>query len=254
VKKKQAFDQHQANEGTNTGGQTASGQNAGGQTAGVQTAGEQTANEPTRLADAVPETEEEADSGTFKFFDRRFWVEEQDGQQDEEPGGGEPSSDKPTYVQQLEKRVDQAESKLAEYVKAYKQQVNVEWEKSKERIEREAEKKRLRDRREMAAEMLDMLDALSLSLDKGRQSRDVESLLTGLEIVYAEFKKKLSKMGLVEIEALGDKFDPQKHEAVSVAPTDDASADGDVIEVYKPGFVQDGQLVRPAMVRVARKQ
>jgi molecular chaperone GrpE len=194
----------------------------------------------------MPEPEEPP---RFKFSDRRFWVREQEGEEENE----EVSSDKPTYVQQLESRVEGAEKKLADYVRAYKQEVNVEWEKSKQRIEREAKKSVDRERRTMVAELLEILDLIDVSLDKAEKSHDIDSLLAGFSLIRSEFLRKLQGLGLEEILAEGERFDPIKHEAVSVEETSDDSRDGLVSNVYQPGYYLDGELVRPARVRVARK-
>jgi molecular chaperone GrpE len=200
------------------------------------------------LSSELPESEQ---TPQFKFFDRRFWVEQQEGGEAESE---EVSSDKPTYVQQLESRAEQAEKKLAEYVKAYKQEVHVEWEKARQRIEREAEKKLRSDRRKMVAELLEVVDLIDVSLDKAEKTHDVESLLSGFALIRSEFAKKLQGLGLEMVEAEGETFDPLRHEAVSVEETAEEQKDGKVVAVYLPGYLLDGELVRPAKVRVARKK
>lgn len=80
----------------------------------------------------------------------------------------------------------------------------------------------------------------------------VQGLLNGLVMVQNQLTEILRQNGLEKIEALGQPFDPNKHEAVSVEATD-AAPDGQVLEVFQDGYTLKGRLVRPAMVKVARQ-
>ncbi len=193
--------------------------------------------------------DETSDLPRFKFNDRRFWVDEED--EDEKMDDGE-ISDKPTYVQELEKRAQDAEKRLAEYVKAYKEEVQVEWERTKERINREAERNLQIVRRKIVANLLDVLDMLDMSLDSAKQKGDLDALLDGLQMVSNEFEKKLISEGLEPVDTEGVAFDPRVHEALTTEETTDPSVDGQIVKVFKKGYLLGGELVRPAMVSVAR--
>ena len=214
-----------------------------------ETPSEQTLEGAASLGEGVREDGQEPPR--FKFRDRRFWVDEDD----EEEGDDEAAvSDKPTYVQQLEARVESAEKKLAEYVKAYKEEVQVEWERTKERIAREAQKTLEIERRKIVGSLLEVLDMLDMSLDSVRQGGEVDSLLQGLLMVRAEFEKKLMAHGLETVEAEDQVFDPKVHEAFAVEDLEEAEKekDGKITAVFKAGYLLGGELVRPAMVRVGR--
>lgn len=206
------------------------------------------------LADVVDieskgEDDESSESPRFKFNDKRFWVDEED--KDEELDD-EAISDKPSYVQELEKRAQDAEKRLAEYVKAYKEEVQVEWERTKERINREAERNLQIERRKIVANLLDVLDMLDMSLDSAKQKGDLDALLNGLQMVSTEFEKKLISEGLEPVDTEGVAFDPRVHEALTTEETTDSSMDGKIVKVFKKGYLLGGELVRPAMVSVAR--
>ena len=65
------------------------------------------------------------------------------------------------------------------------------------------------------------------------------------------FIQVLEKHGLEQIDPLGEKFDPEKHQAISMTETDDAESNT-VVEVMQKGFLLNDRLVRPAMVVVAK--
>jgi molecular chaperone GrpE len=72
----------------------------------------------------------------------------------------------------------------------------------------------------------------------------------GVEMIYTLFKDSLSKLGIVEIEALGKPFDPNFHNAVTQRQ-DENFGDNTVCEVFQPGYTMGGRLIRCAMVAVA---
>ncbi len=205
-----------------------------------------------KLADIIDVENDpnEDDSETkFKFRDRRFWVDEDDSEDETDETS---LSDKPTYVQKLEERVKEAEQRLAEYVKAYKEEVQVEWERTKERLAREYEKNINIEKRRILGELLEVLDMLEMSLDSARKIDGAQGFVQGIEMVGIEFEKKLFAEGMKRVAARGESFDPRVHEAVSMEETDDPSKDGKIVEVFKNGYVLGEELVRPALVAVAR--
>jgi molecular chaperone GrpE len=81
---------------------------------------------------------------------------------------------------------------------------------------------------------------------------NVQSLLSGIEMVHKQFADTLRQVGLEKIEPLGQPFDPNLHEAVSAVPAVEGQSDNTVVEVFQDGYVLNGRLIRPAMVQVTR--
>lgn len=79
----------------------------------------------------------------------------------------------------------------------------------------------------------------------------VEALASGIQMVRQQLVDSLAKMGLEKTEALGQTFDPNLHEAVSMAPAGDYP-ENQIVEVFQDGYTLHGRLLRPAMVRVAK--
>jgi molecular chaperone GrpE len=80
----------------------------------------------------------------------------------------------------------------------------------------------------------------------------VDSLKTGVNMIYSQLKNFLTENGLEEIEAAGKPFDPNLHEAVSQIPTADVP-EGNVAQQMRKGYKLRDRLLRPAMVVVAKK-
>ena len=72
----------------------------------------------------------------------------------------------------------------------------------------------------------------------------------GLELIFSQFKEILRKLGVEEMEALGQPFDPQRHNAVMHIESEDFG-ENVVSQVFQAGFTLDGKVVRFAIVQVA---
>ena len=72
----------------------------------------------------------------------------------------------------------------------------------------------------------------------------------GLELIFSQFKEILKKLGVEEMEALGQPFDPQRHNAVMHIKSEDLG-ENVVSQVFQAGFTLDGKVVRFAIVQVA---
>lgn len=72
----------------------------------------------------------------------------------------------------------------------------------------------------------------------------------GLEMIFAQFKESLAKLGVTTIDAVGQPFDPEKHNAV-MHVDDEALGQNTVVEILRQGFLLGDRVLRFAMVKVA---
>lgn len=72
----------------------------------------------------------------------------------------------------------------------------------------------------------------------------------GLELILRQFSEALTKLGITEIEAKGQPFDPEKHNAV-MHVEDEEAGENTVVEVFQKGFMLGDKVLRFAMVKVA---
>jgi molecular chaperone GrpE len=91
------------------------------------------------------------------------------------------------------------------------------------------------------------------SLDRAAKSdaTDVDQLRSGVELIDRQFHDALSKLGVQPIQAEGETFDPNFHQAIQMEETD-AAPDNTVLGELQRGYKIKDRLLRPAMVRVAR--
>jgi molecular chaperone GrpE len=183
-----------------------------------------------------------------KVVDRRWWARADDGI-DAQPSG----ASKPTYVEDLERQLAEKDRIAQEFIAKYRQAA-AEFEESRLRLRREIGKDVERGRREILADLLDVLDNLDRALDAARQSPSPEALLQGVEMVRRQFLAKLEGFGVRRIDVAGASFDPSIHEAVSTVPAQSPDQDGRVVGVVRHGYTIGDDVLRPASVAVAKVQ
>lgn len=101
-----------------------------------------------------------------------------------------------------------------------------------------------------ARSLLPVVDSFTLALKNA--AAKPEDLRKGVELIFKQLQDVLQKLNIERIPAQGEPFDPRVHEAIEMVETD-AAPDHHVLEELQPGYRIKGRLLRPAMVRVAKK-
>lgn len=129
-----------------------------------------------------------------------------------------------------------------------------EFENYRKRTRRELAEMRRRSQADLVAGLLDVLDDLTRVAHAAPAAPDatVQSLMEGVGLVEAKMRKALGDAGLTRIEAAGQPFDPNLHEALATRPTTDPREDDIVCDVIVDGYTFDEILVRPARVQVTK--
>ena len=100
-------------------------------------------------------------------------------------------------------------------------------------------------------DLLPVLDNLALGLAAAKQpGAEMKGLIGGVEMVMTQLKAALANHGLVEINPIGQSFDPHRHQAISHQPSADIPAEH-VLTVVRTGYALNGRLLRPASVIVS---
>jgi molecular chaperone GrpE len=183
-----------------------------------------------------------------KVVDRRWWA-----RTDEGDDAAVDRSAKPTYVADLERRVAASEKQAQEYLAKYRQ-ASQEFEDARARMRKELAKDAERSRREVLVSLLDVVDNLDRAIDAAKRAgkNAGDPLLQGVEMVQQQFLARLDGFGVKRIDAQGAPFDPLLHEAVTTVPAPDASSDGRVMGVITHGYRIGDEVLRPALVAVAK--
>ena len=200
-----------------------------------------------------------------KVVDRRWWARGEDA-----PGSETSASLKPSYVEELERKLADSEKQAQEYLGKYRQ-ASQEFEVARERMRKELAKDAERSRRDVLASLLEVVDNLDRAIDAARktaktprpgsgqaprpgsgQANDAaDPLLQGVELVRQQFLSKLEGFGVTRIPTEGAMFDPLVHEAVTTVPGDQA-ADGRIAGVIAQGYRIGDEVLRPALVAVVK--
>lgn len=98
--------------------------------------------------------------------------------------------------------------------------------------------------------LLPVLDNLSRAIEHGKNAEENSPLLEGVEMTCKEFLNILDRFGVKPVPAVGEVFDPEKHEALSQEESDQES--NRVIAVVQNGYFYHDRLLRPAKVIVSK--
>jgi molecular chaperone GrpE len=119
----------------------------------------------------------------------------------------------------------------------------------RKRIERERAEDSKRYTARAIEALIPIVDSFEHALAAHREAA-YENYRKGFELIYKQLLDNLAKLGVERVEPVGQPFDPHFHQAVDRTETDEAK-DGTILQVFQPGYVFHGRVLRPAMVRVA---
>ena len=97
-------------------------------------------------------------------------------------------------------------------------------------------------------ELLPVADSMEMGM---AAEGDVEQIREGVALTKKVFDTAMEKFGLEAVEALGEKFNPDLHQAMAMQPSEEYE-EGHVSSVMQKGYTLNGRLVRPAMVMVVK--
>lgn len=177
-------------------------------------------------------------------------AEQQDPGLPEDPHspGTDPAADSP--AENTEDALAKAEAAAAENWERFLR-ARAELENLRRRAARDVEQARRTGADRLAAELLPVVDSLEMGLDAASADRvSVESLREGQAMTLKQLQSALERAGIEAVDPLGEPFDPQFHEAMSMQPSDTAEP-GSVLMVMQKGYRIGERLLRPARVIVA---
>ena len=102
---------------------------------------------------------------------------------------------------------------------------------------------------ETVAPLLPVLDNLERAVAAAEDSGESGSVLDGVKMVKKQFEDALKSIGVEPIEAVGEQFDPEKHNAVMTADSDED--ENTVLEEFQKGYIYRDKVVRHSMVKVS---
>jgi molecular chaperone GrpE len=155
------------------------------------------------------------------------------------PGPGGPAADASADAQRL---LDEQKDKYL--------RLAAEYDNFRKRTVRERTEAASRGQAELIRHIIDALDDLARFAHIDPEGADAKTIVQGVEMVERKLLKALTHAGLTVVNPENSSFDPELHEAVATEPAPSPEDDHVVSRVFQPGYVFNGQLLRPARVVV----
>jgi molecular chaperone GrpE len=152
--------------------------------------------------------------------------------------------------EELKKELEEARSKADEYLDGW-QRSRAEFANYRKRIDREREQVHQEASGTVIRRFLDVLDDLDRALKNRPAEGEGAEWAAGIELIYRKLLNILEVEGVTPLEAEGEDFDPNLHEAISQEVSAEHES-GEIIEVVQNGYRIGDRVLRPARVRVAR--
>ena len=151
----------------------------------------------------------------------------------------------------VEKQLEKAQHTIRDYWDQI-MRLRAEIDNNRKRADRDIENAHKYATRGLLENLLPVVDSMEMGQSAAAaDNATLESIREGSALTMSMFVQVLEKHGLEQIDPLGEKFDPEKHQAISMIESVDAQPNT-VVEVMQKGFQLNDRLVRPAMVVVAK--
>jgi len=150
---------------------------------------------------------------------------------------------------ELQTALGNAEQEAAEQREAMLR-MHAEMENLRKRLIRDLEKSRKRALENIMNDLLPVHDSLEKGLQAAEEDASVESLREGKALILRMLGKVLTDNGLEEINPVGETFNPELHEAISMIPSPQHPRN-EVMDVVQKGYRLNERLIRPARVVVS---
>ncbi len=149
-------------------------------------------------------------------------------------------------------RIDADVTKLAADLDELRQMLQrrqADFDNYRKRIEKERSEDARRTTARLIEGIIPILDGFEQALAAHKEPA-YEGYRKGFELIYKQLLENLGKLGVERVDPAGMPFDPHAHQAMDRTETSE-HADGTILQVFQPGYVFHGRVLRPALVRVA---
>ena len=197
-------------------------------------------------AEAQTKATEELKTETSDSIDNNM-ENETTSKEDEQPESSESSEDNASEAaaEDNSKKAEAEENGDAKYLR-----LMAEFQNYKKRVAKEKSDIHSYANEKIVTELLEVLDNFERALASDN-STDVEGYAQGMKLIFDQLLGVLTKSGLVEVKALGEEFDPNMHNAVMTADSEEYDSNK-VCNVLQKGYTLNGKVIRPSMVTVAK--
>jgi len=157
--------------------------------------------------------------------------------------------EKPTKVEILKERLQKSEKECKD-LEDKLLRLAAEFDNFKKRTTKEFDNLIKFANQDLTLKLTDALDNFERALDSAKNSTDFDSFHRGVELIYTHLKEILTKEGLEEIKTVGQKFDPNLHEAISQVESDEYP-EGVIVQEISKGYVLKDRVIKAPKVIVS---
>ena len=129
--------------------------------------------------------------------------------------------------------------------------VAADFENYKRRQEREREEMTKYAGQQVITNLLPVLDNFERALQSEVKVDEIENFAQGIRMIHKQLLDLLNKSGAIPIEAMGEKFNPEFHEAI-MSEENEEVPDETVIGEFQKGYTMNGRVIRPSVVKVSK--
>ena len=148
---------------------------------------------------------------------------------------------------QLNKIYDEQNKKIKELTETL-QRLQAEFENYKKGVEKEKEEFLRYAKADLIVKLLPILDSFELAI---KNTTDNDKFIKGVELIFAQLYALLQSEGLMPIKAIGEKFDPYKHEVLMKQESD--KEEDIILEEMQKGYMLNDKVLRHSKVKVSKK-
>ena len=170
-------------------------------------------------------------------------------QQTEQPQNEPEATDQAPQEPSVEELLAAAKEENAKLQDLYMRAL-AEAENARRRAEESVEKAHKFGVEKFAKNLLPVLDSLEKALELSQNPDD--PMIQGVQATYRQFVQAMQKSGMTEIDPVGEKFDPLRHQAIAMVPAQEGQVSGQVAQVFQRGWLISDRVLRAAMVSVVQ--
>lgn len=143
---------------------------------------------------------------------------------------------------------DERDAYYDKYVRAH-----AEFENAKKRMEKDKIDNLKYANENFVMDFLPIIDSLEISEKHIKEAKDFNAVREGVDMIHGQIQKFLKDIGVERIKTVGEKFDPHVCEAIETADIP-GKEEGLIVDELKPGYMFNGKLLRPAVVKIVKKK
>lgn len=197
------------------------------------------------MAKDTKNKEEKSNEADEEYLDLEGTEENQETQSNQ---GSEVAGKAEERIEELEDELKEKEERIQE-LKDRVRHLKADFDNYKKRQTDKKEAQVNKEKGELIKDLVPLYDNLDRAFKSFEKNDDKDSFVEGVEKIYAQFDEFLTKRGIEPIEAEGEKFDPNKHEALMKVESDDHQHN-EITEEFERGYTYKGEVLKPSKVKV----